>query len=104
MWRFKLCDEIRQTHHDALGLLVSRLLHKAGQLTEVPLVLLQEAWRSIAGGAQQDHKVTWHLQHVQFVIEGLCMCVEMGEVGLGTSPVVWSGQGCKGVWGADWLR
>lgn len=34
----------------------------------------------------------------------LRVCVEMGEVGFRTSPVVWSGQGCKGVWGADRLR
>lgn len=36
------------THHDAFGLFVGGLLHQAGQLTEVSLVLLQQTWRRVA--------------------------------------------------------
>lgn len=36
------------THHDAFGLFVCSLLHQAGQLTEVSLVLLEQTWSSVA--------------------------------------------------------
>lgn len=61
---FRSCDEM-SAHHDAFGLLFSRLLHEAGQLTEVPLVLLQEAWRRVTGHAQRHRYINspcsvWH--------------------------------------------
>ena len=37
------------THHDAFGLFVGGLLHQAGQLAEVSLVLLEKTWSSVAG-------------------------------------------------------
>lgn len=45
-----------KTHHDAVGLLVCSLLHQAGQLTEVLLVLLQE---SRSGVAETTIKSNW---------------------------------------------
>lgn len=56
----------RWTHHYTFGLFVCSLLHQAGQLTEVPLVLLQQPRCSIT--ERKTHKndclVTWNLRQM----------------------------------------